>query len=79
LWSIGIGPAESDATSSEIIWSELYCDSISWDETDEMLLHLATDIGSDDHIRELFWELYLKYCSRERLEYLSFYFDFIVF
>ncbi len=55
LWSVCIGFAEGDATSSEIIWSELYGDSVSWDETDEMFLHLATDIGSDNHVRELFW------------------------
>ena len=79
LWSIRIGLAEGDATSSEIIWSELYRDSVSWDETDEMFLHLTTDICSDYHVRELFWELYLEYSSRERLEYLSFYFDLIVF
>ena len=78
-WSVGIGLAEGDPTSSEIIWSELYSDSVSWDETDEMLLHLTTHVGLDDHIREFFWKLYLEYSSGKRLEYLSFYFDFIVF
>jgi hypothetical protein len=55
LWSVRIGLTEGDATSSEIIRSELYCDGVSRDETDEMFLHLATDIGPNHHVRELFW------------------------
>jgi hypothetical protein len=78
-WSVGVGLAEGDPTSREIIWCELYSDSISRYETDEMFLHLATHVGSNYHVREFFWELYLKDSSGERLEYLAFYFDFIVF
>jgi hypothetical protein len=44
-----------------------------------MFLHLATYIGSYDHVRELFRKLDLEYGSGERFEYLSFYFDLIVF
>ena len=79
LWSICIRLSEGDPTSSEIIWSEFYSDCISWYEADKMFLHLTTYIGSYDHVRELFRKLDLEDCSRERLEYLSFYFDLIVF
>jgi hypothetical protein len=79
LWSICIRLSEGDPTSSEIIWSEFYSDRISWNETDKMFLHLATYIGSYDHVRELFRKLDLEYGSGERFEYLSFYFDLIVF
>ena len=81
LWwtCVGIGLAERDATSSEIVWCKFYCHRISWNETDQMLLHLPTDIGTDDHIWELLRKFDLKYSTRKGFEYLSFDFDFIVF
>ena len=79
LWSVGIGLSEGDPTATEIIWSEFYGDRISRDETDQVFLHLTTHIRPYDHVRELFRKLDLEYGSWERLEYLSFYFDLIVF
>lgn len=79
LRSVGVWLAEGYASSSEVVRGELYGHCVSWDETDEMLLHLATHICSDDHMRELLWELYLEDSSRERLQDLTFHLDFIVF
>jgi hypothetical protein len=79
LWSVCVGLSEGYPTSAKIIGSEFYCHGISRNETDKMFLHLATYIGSYDHVRELFRKLDLEYSSRERFEYLSFYFDLIVF
>lgn len=65
LWSVCIGFSEGYPTPSEIIGSELYGNGISRYETNKMFLHLTTDVGPYDHVRELLRELHLKYSSRE--------------
>ncbi len=79
LWSIRIGLSKSYTAATEIIWGQFYSDRISWNETNKMFLHLTTYISSYNHVWELFGKLDLKYSSWKRFEYLSFYFDFIVF
>ena len=79
LWSVGVWFAEGDTTSRQIIWRQLDRHRISWDEADEVLLHFSTDVGTDNHVRESFWKLYLEYGSRKRLEHFPFNFDFIIF
>ncbi len=80
VWScIRIWFAECDTSTSQVVWSQLDCYRISWNEADKMFLHLTTDIRTNHHIGELLRELNFKDGSRKGFEYLSFNFDFVVF
>lgn len=78
-WGVRIWFSEGNPPTREIIWSELYRDSVSWDKLDTIFLHLSADIRTYHHVREGFWKLDFENGSWEGFEHFALDFDFIVF
>jgi hypothetical protein len=56
--------AENDARLAQIVWSEFQLDLVARDNTDEMLPHLARDVGQYDRS---IWKLHTEHRSGQNL------------
>lgn len=79
LFRVFIRLTEHNAAAGEIVWGQLYHHRVSWNESDQKLLHLTAHIRTNNHIWKRFWKLNFKNGSRKGFKDYALNFDFIIF